>query len=75
MLCNHKGLVTNHGEGGDKKWDGGGGASDVLTLCREGWRKMFWGSFVTEVLAIQKGATKRGDAHKFTLHFCSPPSP
>ena len=52
-MLNNKGLVTNYGEGGATKREGGacevlplrkGGAEKVLAMLKGGHKK-FWGSF------------------------------
>ena len=49
-----KGMVTNYGEGGATKREGGacevlplrkGGAEKVLAMLKQGGHKKFWGSF------------------------------
>ena len=53
MSCISKGLVTNYGEGGATKWEGGarevlplrkGGAEKVLAILKGGHKK-FWDRF------------------------------
>ena len=52
-VLDFKGLVTNYGEGGATKWEGGarevlplrkGGAEKVLAMLKGGYKKC-WGSF------------------------------